>query len=78
MNTVFGTALNGKSIVIVGGSSGMGKATAKLSVVLGANVTIASRSANKLNTAAAEIGEVKTAPIDMTAALRLLLRRISA
>ncbi|MEC8293677.1 MAG: SDR family oxidoreductase [Pseudomonadota bacterium] len=66
MTKFFETNLQGKHVVIVGGSSGMGKATAKLSVALGANVTIASRSADKLNAAAAEIGDVKTAPIDMT------------
>ena len=66
MTTIFETALQGKHVVIVGGSSGMGKATAKLAVALGATVTIASRSADKLASAAAEIGDVKTVPLDMT------------
>lgn len=66
MTTIFETALQGKHVVIVGGSSGMGKATAKLAVALGATVTIASRSADKLASAAAEIGDVITVPLDMT------------
>lgn len=41
-----------KHIVIVGGSSGMGKASAHLLEKLGANITIASRSKAKLNVAA--------------------------
>ena len=56
MSTVFETALKGKHIVIVGGSSVMGKATAKMATALGAKITIASRSAAKLHAAADEIG----------------------
>ncbi|WP_420583878.1 SDR family oxidoreductase [Ruegeria sp.] len=67
MSTVFETALKGKHIVIVGGSSGMGKATAKMAAALGAKITIASRSAAKLHAAANEIGgEVQIAPVDTT------------
>ena len=67
MSTVFETALKGKHIVIVGGSSGMGKATAKMATALGAKITIASRSADKLHAAADEIGgEVRIAPVDTT------------
>lgn len=67
MTTVFDTTLAGKHVVIVGGSSGMGKATAKLAVALGANVTIASRNADKLNAASTEIGgATKAAPMDTT------------
>ena len=40
--------LQGKKIVILGGSSGIGKATAEAAVAAGAEVTIASRSADKL------------------------------
>lgn len=67
MSTVFETALKGKHIVIVGGSSGMGKATANMAVALGAKVTIASRNPAKLQAAADEIGGgVKVAPVDTT------------
>lgn len=67
MSTVFETALKGKHIVIVGGSSGMGKATAKMATALGAKITIASRSGAKLHAAADEIGGgVQIAPVDTT------------
>ncbi len=67
MNTVFETELKGKHVVIVGGSSGMGKATAKMAAALGAKVTIASRSAAKLQAAADEIGNgVQVAAVDTT------------
>ena len=67
MNRIFDTTLEGKHVVIVGGSSGMGKATAKMAVALGATVTIASRNAGRLKAAAIEIGgEVKATPLDMT------------
>jgi len=48
--------LSGQHVVIVGGSSGIGKATADLAIRLGARVTIASRSRKKLDTAMADIG----------------------
>ncbi|WP_170386535.1 SDR family oxidoreductase [Ruegeria atlantica] len=67
MSTVFETALKGKHIVIVGGSSGMGKATAKMAAALGAKINIASRSDAKLHAAADEIGGgVQIAPVDTT------------
>ncbi len=61
------TALRGTRIVVVGGGSGIGKAVARQAAGLGATVTIASRSADKLTAAAAEIGPAVTpAPVDMT------------
>ena len=50
---------NQKHAIITGGSSGIGKATAKLLVASGANLTIIARSAEKLETAKAEIEAVK-------------------
>lgn len=44
-----------KNILIVGGSSGIGAATAKAFAELGARVTIASRNQEKLDASAAEI-----------------------
>ena len=65
MTSPFETSLSGKHIVIVGGGSGMGKATATLAARLGARVTIASRNAEKLTKVAADIdGDVKVAPVD--------------
>jgi NAD(P)-dependent dehydrogenase (short-subunit alcohol dehydrogenase family) len=48
--------LEGKSVVVVGGSSGIGLATAALAKAQGATVTIASRSAERLSAAAGSIG----------------------
>jgi NAD(P)-dependent dehydrogenase (short-subunit alcohol dehydrogenase family) len=51
----------------VGGSSGVGAAAAKAFAALGADVTIASRSQEKLDAVAADIGaHVRTAVIDTT------------
>lgn len=47
---------SGQRVLVLGGSSGIGFATAKLAAGLGAEVTIASRSQDKLVKAAAAIG----------------------
>lgn len=57
--------LAGKSVVVVGGSSGIGLATAELAKKEGATVIIASRSAEKVNAAAGKIG-VKGVTADVT------------
>jgi 3-dehydrosphinganine reductase len=51
--------LNQKHAIITGGSSGIGKATAKLLAQQGANITIIARDRNKLETAKTEIEQVK-------------------
>lgn len=48
--------LEGKNVVVVGGSSGIGLATAALAKAEGASVIIASRSAERLRAAADSIG----------------------
>jgi NAD(P)-dependent dehydrogenase (short-subunit alcohol dehydrogenase family) len=58
-----------KNVLIVGGSSGIGAATAKAFAELGALVTIASRNQEKLDASAAEIkssvgSTVQTAVLD--------------
>jgi NAD(P)-dependent dehydrogenase (short-subunit alcohol dehydrogenase family) len=56
-----------QSILIVGGSSGIGLATAKLAASLGGEVTIASRTADKVNAAKTSIGvNVAGRVIDVT------------
>ena len=57
--------LAGKKVVVVGGSSGIGLATAELAKSEGAEVIIASRSAEKLNAAADKLG-AKAIPTDVT------------
>ncbi len=53
---------NQKHAIITGGSSGIGKATAKLLAIKGANLTIIARSLEKLETAKAEIEAVQLHP----------------
>jgi NAD(P)-dependent dehydrogenase (short-subunit alcohol dehydrogenase family) len=57
--------LAGKKIVVVGGSSGIGLATAELAKSEGADVTIASRNAERLKTAAEKMGVIAI-PADVT------------
>jgi NAD(P)-dependent dehydrogenase (short-subunit alcohol dehydrogenase family) len=58
-------SLQGKKVVVVGGSSGIGLATAVLAKAAGAEVIIASRNAEKLKAAADKIG-VKAIAADVT------------
>lgn len=48
-------SLNGAKVVVIGGSSGMGLAVAKMAADEGARVVIAGRSEEKLRQAADEI-----------------------
>ncbi|MDE1188116.1 MAG: SDR family oxidoreductase [Pantoea sp.] len=57
----------GKRVLVVGGSSGIGTAAAKVFAEAGAEVVIASRSLDKLNAVAQRIGSgVHTAALDFT------------
>ncbi len=59
-------SLANKRIVIIGGSSGIGLATAKLAAQEGAEVVIAARDPGKLERAKAEIGgTTQTYPLDV-------------
>jgi NAD(P)-dependent dehydrogenase (short-subunit alcohol dehydrogenase family) len=58
-------ALDGKKVLVVGGSSGMGEAAAKLAFQAGARVTIAARNHDRLAAAAKRIGSgVEPAMLD--------------
>jgi NAD(P)-dependent dehydrogenase (short-subunit alcohol dehydrogenase family) len=61
--------IEGAEIIIVGGSSGMGLALARRLLAEGARVTIAGRSAERLEAARRELGDpadLKTAVLDLT------------
>jgi NAD(P)-dependent dehydrogenase (short-subunit alcohol dehydrogenase family) len=56
-----------KHILVIGGSAGLGFATAQASLAEHAIVTIASSNANKLADAAARLGgNIKTVVVDLT------------
>ncbi len=57
--------LQGKKVVVVGGSSGIGLSTAELAKAEGAEVIIASHNPERLKAAAARLG-VKAIPADVT------------
>jgi NAD(P)-dependent dehydrogenase (short-subunit alcohol dehydrogenase family) len=50
-------SFTGKTALIIGGTSGMGKATAKLLLSLGAKVIVASKSGKSVDAAVAELGK---------------------
>jgi len=49
-------SLKGARVLVLGGSSGIGLATAQAAAAAGAKVTIASRSQERVDTAVAQIG----------------------
>lgn len=59
--------LSGKRVLVIGGSYGMGHATAKAAIELGAQVAIAARGREKLEAAAARLGKLAGAPVPWTA-----------
>jgi NAD(P)-dependent dehydrogenase (short-subunit alcohol dehydrogenase family) len=60
-------AFNGQSVVVVGGSAGIGEATARAFAEAGAEVVITGRSKTRLDSAAERIGApVRVAEVDAT------------
>ena len=51
-----GRSLKGSRVLVLGGSSGIGLATAQAAAAAGAMVTLASRSSDKVNAAVAKVG----------------------
>lgn len=71
--------LAGKKVVVVGGSSGIGFSTAQLAKAEGADVTIASRNAERLNAAAGTLGaRAITADVTSDASVEQLFRQCGA
>lgn len=70
--------LHGTNVVVIGGSSGIGLATAKLVKEQGAIVTIASRSSEKLRQAKQQLGDVRAVIADITseAGVREIFREL--
>jgi NAD(P)-dependent dehydrogenase (short-subunit alcohol dehydrogenase family) len=62
-----GRSLKDARVLVLGGSSGIGLATAKAAATAGAKVTLASRSNDKVNAAAMQVGKGAVGvPIDTT------------
>ncbi|MDJ0592405.1 MAG: SDR family oxidoreductase [Pleurocapsa sp. MO_226.B13] len=74
-------SLKNKRVVIIGGSSGIGLATAKMAATAGAKVIIAGRTESKLKVAKTEIGnDVDTYRVDLTeeASIKELFEQIGS
>lgn len=56
--------LKGQTVIVIGGSSGMGFETARRARSEGANVIIAGRDPDHLRVAAEELGDVRSAAVD--------------
>ena len=60
------SALSGQTVVVIGGSAGIGLETARLARAEGAEVIITGRNAERLEGAAREVGASSTAAFDAT------------
>jgi NAD(P)-dependent dehydrogenase (short-subunit alcohol dehydrogenase family) len=58
--------LTGQTVVVLGGSAGIGLETARRARAEGADVILAARDPERLEKAAAEVGAVRTAAFDVT------------
>jgi NAD(P)-dependent dehydrogenase (short-subunit alcohol dehydrogenase family) len=64
--TAHAPRLLGQTVVVIGGSSGIGLSTARLARTEGADVVLTGRSPDRLRGAADEIGALRTAAFDAT------------
>ena len=65
------SALSGQTVVVIGGSAGIGLETARLARAEGAEVVITGRTPDRLEKAAREVGASSTAAFDATDFVRL-------
>jgi NADP-dependent 3-hydroxy acid dehydrogenase YdfG len=63
--------LPGLTVVVIGGSAGIGLQTARRARAQGAEVILAARNADRLGEAAAEVGDQRTAAFDVNDAVSL-------
>lgn len=77
-NPQAGSALAGKHVVVVGGTSGIGRAAAELALAAGASVTVASRDPQRAEGTFS--GPVRTEQVDIseTASVEALFGRLGA
>ena len=61
-----GPALAGQTVLVIGGSSGIGLETARLARAEGAEVVLTGRDPDRLQRAAADVGALRTAAFDAT------------
>ena len=66
-----GTQLAGQTVVLIGGSAGIGLETARLARTEGADVVITGRDPDRLGAAAREVGAARAAAFDATDAASL-------
>ena len=67
--------LLGQTVVVIGGSAGIGLETARRARAEGANVILTGRNPERLQRAASELGALSTAAFDATDPVRRRLRR---
>jgi NAD(P)-dependent dehydrogenase (short-subunit alcohol dehydrogenase family) len=80
MTTTRQPVLAGQTVVVIGGSAGMGLETARHAKAEGAEVILTGRNPDRLGEAAAEVGAQRTAAFDATdtAALTSFFREVPA
>jgi NAD(P)-dependent dehydrogenase (short-subunit alcohol dehydrogenase family) len=64
-------SLENQTVVVIGGSAGIGLATARLAAAEGAEVILTGRDEDRLQHAAAEVGAARTAAFDVADGARL-------